>query len=68
VSKAKRLKALEDESVQFKRVLADAMPDNVARLVKHQGTSERRACNSMGCYVAIRYRTSHHHAETSLDE
>ena len=28
VSKAKRLKALEEESAKLKRLLADAMPDN----------------------------------------
>ena len=30
VSEAKRLKALEDENTQLKRLLADAMLDNVA--------------------------------------
>jgi len=30
VSEAKRLKALEDENAKLKRMLADAMPDNVA--------------------------------------
>jgi putative transposase len=29
VSEAKRLKALEDENARLKRLLADAMPDNV---------------------------------------
>lgn len=30
VSEAKRLKALEDENAKLKRILADAMLDNVA--------------------------------------
>jgi len=30
VSEARRLKALEDENPKLKRLLADAMPDNVA--------------------------------------
>ncbi len=45
VSEAKRLKALEDENAKLKRMLADAMLDNVALkdLLERSGDARCRA-------------------------
>jgi putative transposase len=50
VSEARRLKALEDENTKLKRMLADAMLDNVALkdLLGKNGDARRR---SGGCSI-----------------
>ena len=48
VSEAKRLRALEDENAKLKRMLADAMLDNVA-LKALLGKSGDARCASGGC-------------------
>ena len=51
VSEARRLKALEDENAKLKRMLVDAMLDNVA-LKDLLGKSGGARCASEGCGVS----------------
>jgi putative transposase len=54
VSKARRLKALEDENAKLKRMLADAMLDNVAlKICLEENGDARRA--SGGCGISAVY-------------
>ena len=48
VSEAKRLRALEDENAKLKRMLADAMLDNVVRRIFWEKSGDAR-CASGGC-------------------
>ena len=48
VSEARRLKALEDENAKLKRLLADAMLDNVALKDRSEKNGDAR-CASGGC-------------------
>jgi putative transposase len=56
VSEAKRLKALEDENAKLKRLLADAMLDNVALkdLLSKNGDARRQAGSRRSSHQSVR--------------
>ena len=57
VSEARRLKALEDENAKLKRMLADAMLDNVA-LKDLLGKNVWSAPSLQGCRSAVRKQSA----------